>query len=139
MLAVQHTALDLDVELLEPLLRQMVELIGLPGTMTIVQQYGGTLLYIPRQADENPHLLRMIGVEKAGILGRALGPDKRLIPSAKPALIAARNRQILADLQTLSLRQVARRYHLGERQVWYIKAQAQAQAGGAVAEPGLFD
>lgn len=133
----QQPVLDLDVDLLEPLLRQMVELIGLHSTMAVVQHHGGTLLYIPRQADQNPHLVRLIGAERAAILGRELGPDRRFIPKAGAALLAARNRQILTDLETMSVREVARRYHLGERMVWYIKAQAEGTATGA--SPGLFD
>lgn len=128
---------DLDVDLLEPLLRQLVDLIGLPATMAIVDAHGGTLLNIPRQADQNATLVGLIGAEKAAILGRELGPDRLLIPKAGAALLALRNRQILAQMQTRSVRQVARDFKLGERQVWYIKSQA----GGADDDgsPGLFD
>jgi hypothetical protein len=115
---------DIDVDLLEPLLRQLVDLIGLPATMAIVDACGGTLLNIPRQADQNETLVRLVGPEKAAILGRELGPDRLLIPKAGPALQAARNRRILAELKTRSVRQVARDFGLGERQVWYIKSQS---------------
>ena len=128
---------DLDVDLLEPLLRQLVDLIGLPATMAIVEACGGTLLIIPRQADQNEFLLRLVGPEKAAILGRALGPDRLLIPKAVAALTAARNRRILAQLKTRSVRQVAREFGLGERQVWYIKSEAdEADDSGNL---GLFD
>lgn len=128
---------DLDIDLLEPLLRQMVDLIGLPATMAIVDTFGGTLLNIPRQADQNATLVGLVGAEKAAILGRELGPDRPLIPKAGAALLAVRNRQILARLQTRSVRQVAREFRLGERQVWYIKSQAGETADDA--GPGLFD
>lgn len=115
---------DVDVDLLEPLLRQLVDLIGLPATMAIVESHGGTLLSIPRQADQNPTLLALVGPEKAAILGRELGSSRPFIPKAGPALLAVRNRQILKALRTRSVRQVARDFKLGERQVWYIKREA---------------
>lgn len=133
----QQPVRELDLDLLEPLLRQLVDLVGLQATMTLVDHHGGTLLYIARQADQNAHLVDLIGAEKAAILGRALGPDRRFIPKAGAALLAARNRRILAELETQSVREVARRYRLGERMVWYIKAQADGTATGP--EPGLFD
>lgn len=113
---------EVDVSLLEPLLRQMVGLIGLPATLAIVNRYGGTLLNIPRQADQNAALVALIGAENAAVLGRALGPDRLLIPKALPALTAARNRLIVQRLQTRSVRQVAREFRLGERMVWYIRS-----------------
>lgn len=131
-----HADTHLDLQLLEPFLRQLVGLIGASATMTLVDHCGGTLLDIPRQADRNAQLVALIGAEKAAILGRALGPDRRFIPKAGPALRAARNRQILAELQSSSVRQVARRHRLGERMVWYIKSQADADCEHA--EPDLF-
>lgn len=130
-------AADIDLQLLEPLLRQMVDLIGLPATMAIVEVHGGTLLNIPRQADKNEALVALIGAEKAALLGRELGPDRRLIPKAGPALNALRNRRLLADLRTQSVRQVARAYGLGERRVWQIKAEFGQPDPNPTA--GLFD
>lgn len=132
---------ELDLDLLEPLLRQLVELIGLPATMRIVEAYGGRLLNIPRKADKNEALVALIGIDKAAILGRALGPDRRLIAKAGAALMAVRDRQILADLQTKSVRQVARAYRLGERRVWQIKESHGQCTHSTVrtAAPGLFD
>ena len=81
--------------------------------------------------------MALIGPEKAAILGRALGPDRLLIPKAGAALLAVRNRQILQQLRNRSVRQVARDFRLGERQVWNIKRQA--GEGADEAHPGLFD
>lgn len=126
-----HPAADLDVDLLEPLLRQLVDLIGLPATMALVDAFGGTLLNIPRQADQNPTLVTLIGTERAAILGRELGPDRRLIPSAGRALTELRDRRIMVALQTRSVRQVAREFGLGERRVWQIKSER----GGTETDP----
>lgn len=116
-----HRDDDLDVALLEPLLRQLVELIGIQATMAIVERCGGTLLNIPRQADQNALLLELVGAERAAILGRALGPDRLLIPKAQPALRDVRDRRVMAALQSRSVRQVAREFGLGERWVWELK------------------
>lgn len=126
-----------DVSLLEPLLRQMVGLIGLPATLAIVNRYGGTLLNIPRQADANAALVDLIGAENAAVLGRALGPDRLLIPKALPALTAVRNQLIVQQLQTRSVRQVAREFRLGERMIWYIRSWA--DAAPSKDQPRLFD
>lgn len=128
---------DLNVELLEPLLRQLVELIGLPATLAIVERYGGTQLNIPRQADQNAALVALIGADKAAVLGRALGPDRLLIPKALPALTAVRNQVIVRQLQTRSVRQVAREFRLGERMIWYIRSRA--EEAGSADQPRLFD
>ena len=112
----------IDVQLLEPLLQQLVDLIGIEATMRMVEVHGGTLLNVARKASENASLVALIGREKAGILGRAMGPGRYLIPKALPALRAVRDRQIAAQLATMSVRQVARQHRLCERRLWQIKA-----------------
>lgn len=129
---------DEDVEqLLEPLLRDMLRIVGWQAVLAIVQAYGGTRLYIAQRAHQNEELVALIGAEKAELLGREMGGERPLIPKARRALEELRNRQILAQLETDSVRNVCRRFGLAERQVWKIK---RLRSGGPrSSEPGLFD
>lgn len=128
---------DIDVQLLEPLLRQLVDLIGLGPTMALVDAYGGTRLCIAEKADENQALVALVGPENAALLGRHFGRERPLIPKAGAALRALRDRRIVADLERMSVRQVALKYQLHERRIWQI----QAERGGPESSPNgsLFD
>lgn len=119
---------DLDVELLEPLLRQLIDLVGFQDTMVLVEAFGGTRLSV---GERNPQLVRMIGADQAAKLARALAQDRIdriLVPKATKAMLAARNRRILADLQTRSVCETARLWRLSERMVYYIQVRADAPA-----------
>lgn len=111
---------DLDIGLLEPILRDFVELIGLEATLVLVERFGGTRLPIAEKAEKNEELAGAIGREKAAILGRHYGKERPLIPKALPALQAVRNRRIRAELCSMSVRQVALKYKLGERRVFQL-------------------
>lgn len=111
---------ELDVQLLEPLLQDFVRLIGLPATLAMVERFGGTRLPIAIKAEESADLVACIGAEKAAILGRHYGAERPLIPKALPALQAVRNKRIRAELCSMSVRQVALKYKLGERRVFQL-------------------
>lgn len=117
---------ELDVQLLEPLLRQLIGIIGFPSTMTLVEACGGTRLSVTRNAGNSPRLVELIGTEAATALGRAMaqeGVDRILVPKATKAMLAARNRRILAELQTCSVCETARRWRLSERMVYYVQVR----------------
>lgn len=131
---------DLDVELLEPVLRQLIDLIGFEATMRLVEHCGGTRVSVPRQADQNARLVGLIGAEKAAVLGRAMSADgieRILVPKATKAMLAARNRRIVGELQVASVAETARRWKLSERSVYYIQAQHDSPAAQPTAS--LFD
>lgn len=125
---------ELDVELLEPLLREFVAVIGLAHTMLIVERWGGLPLYIAANPKPDGELARLVGLEAAAALGRAYPGNRLAIPKAGAALRAIRDRRIRADHAHLSIRQLVEAYRLGERQICKILAAEPADAG-----PGLFD
>lgn len=133
----ENTGHELDLSLLEPFLRELVDLVGVVPTMAIVQAYGGTSLFISREPGEDSLLARVVGMQDAAVIGRALGTDRRFVPKASAALRDLRDRQIRHDLMTMSVRQVARKYRLGERWVWVIQAQGERVPDPQ--SPGLFD
>lgn len=128
---------DIDVQLLEPLLRQLVDLIGLGPTMRLVEAYGGTRLCVPEKIENNQDLLALLGSETCRLLSRHYRLERLVIPKAEAALRAIRNRRILADLERMSVRQVALKYQLHERRIWQI----QAECGEPESSPNgnLFD
>lgn len=131
----------LDLDLLEPLLRDWVRLIGLEPTMKIAQAYGGTLLYIAQAADENADLVALIGRENAATLGRHYGGERPLVPKALPALRALRDARMRALRGVTSHRQLARQHGIGERRARQILAAADGTDDGSAgpANLPLFD
>ena len=135
--APEATQPDIDVQLLEPLLRQLVDLIGLGPTMALVDAYGGTRLCVPEKIENNLDLLALLGSDTCRILSRHYRLERLVIPKAEAALRAIRNRRILADLERMSVRQVALKYQLHERRIWQIQAErGEAQSGPS---QSLFD
>lgn len=120
---------EIDVGLLEPLLRDWVQLIGVNATLAIVEKHGGTLLNIPMKAGENADLVALVGAEKAAILGRHYGKERPLVPKALDALRAARDQAIRSQRKHKSMRQLAREYGLGERRIRQITS-GEASPGG---------
>lgn len=116
----------IDVGLLEPLLRDWVQLIGVNATLAIVEKHGGTLLNIPMKAEENADLVALIGADKAAVLGRHYGKERPLVPKALDALRAARDQAIRSQREHKSMRQLAREYGLGERRIRQITSSDQA-------------
>lgn len=128
---------DLNLDLLEPVLRRMVELIGIEATFAVVHAHGGMLLNIAQRADQNAHLVDLVGAENARALGLEWGGQRPFIPKAQAALKHLRNQQITRDLQQLSVREVARRNRLGERRIWQLKNELDLVDDSG--NRGLFD
>lgn len=115
-----NTAIDID--LLEPLLQDLVDLIGLHPTMQLVHAYGGVRLYVPKlELDGDHYLVRLIGPGAAKKLQSIYGGEPHFdIPKAERALRAVRNAAIRTKRLNTSLRQLALEYHLTERQILNI-------------------
>lgn len=113
---------DINVDLLPPILQDLVELIGLPLTMELVCVYGGTRLFVPkREVDENHSLSRLLGIEAANKLVEHYGGVEHFdIPLALRALKAVRNADIRAKRGHMSVSQLAREYRTTERHIRII-------------------
>lgn len=112
----------INIDLLEPILQDMVDLIGLHPTMQLVQAYGGVRLYVPKLELEHDHsLVRLIGHAAARKLQAMYGGETHFdIPKAERALRAVRNAGIRAKRPDTSVRLLALEYHLTERQILTI-------------------
>lgn len=109
----------IDIDLLPPILQDLVELIGLHATMQLVHAYGGVRLYVPKLALESDHtLIRLIGNDAAKKLQAMYGGEPHFdIPKAERALRAVRDADIRNRRLHTSVRQLALEYHLTERQI----------------------
>lgn len=129
------TPATVDLTLLEPLLRDMVQLVGLQPTLAIVAQHGGTRLWFPNDPKPDSPMVKLVGIDNARRLCLHFGADRPTIPKAKAALQALRDADIRANPEGLSVPQLALKYGLIERRIYQIRGDAAPPAG----QPGLFD
>lgn len=127
----------IDTALLPPILQDIVDLIGLRATMTLVECYGGVRLYVPKLELEDDHpLICQIGREAAGKLQAMYGGEPHFdIPKAERALRAVRDARIrqLRGSGT-PVRQLALEHRLTERQIRTICGED----GGDASQAQLF-
>ena len=128
------TAPALDLSLLEPLLRDMVQLVGLQATLAIVRQHGGTRLWFPNDPKPESPMVALVGIDNARRLCLHFGADRPTIPKAQAALQALRDADIRDNPQGLSVPQLTRKHGLTERRVYQIRGEPAPDAGQA----GLF-
>lgn len=113
---------EINIDLLPPILQDLVELIGLPLTMKLVEAHGGTRLFVPKRdvAEDHP-LARLLGSEAAQKLIEAYGGEEHFdIPFGERALKAVRKAQIRAKRPYTSARLLALEYRTSERNIRLI-------------------
>ncbi|XHS78526.1 Mor transcription activator family protein [Burkholderiaceae bacterium UC74_6] len=130
-----HNAVQVDPDLLEPVLRRFSELIGLAKTMLIVEMWGGLQLYIAKTPPADGDLAGVIGLDAAQKLGDEFGGEHVIVPKAGRALRAVRDRRIRAEHDTKSIRQLCIEYNLAERRLCEILAEGDE----ADDQPDLFE
>lgn len=118
------TAAEIDPSLLEPLLRDMVELVGLKATLAIVKQHGGTRLWFPNDPKPDSPMVALVGMDNARRLCLHFGADRPTIPKAQAALQALRDADIRDNPQGLSVPQLALKHGLIERRIYQIRGVA---------------
>lgn len=113
--------------LLPARLRNLTRLIGLAMTMTIVQHYGGSRLYIPSRATADHPLAALLGFEVLETFSKVYGLEDHFdVPKAAAALRFLRDEKIRRDQGIKSTRVLAFEHRLTERQVWKILANKKA-------------
>jgi Mor family transcriptional regulator len=117
---------DLQLEDLPALLREVAELIGLPAALRLVEHYGGTLLYVRQNPTADYELVEVIGMKAARRLADHFGLEQLEVPRCAEALRALRDREIcrLYLEEDWTAGRLARKYGLTMRQVWRILAAA---------------
>ena len=126
---------QVDLDLLEPLLKRFAELIGLSKTMVIVEMWGGLQLYVAKNPPVDGDLANVIGLEPARQLGDEFGGEHLAVPKAMRALRALRDTRIRDEHSTKSIRQLCIDHGLTERRVCQILDGGDSDED----QPGLFD
>jgi Mor family transcriptional regulator len=101
-------------------LKELAEVIGIDACLILVDEFGGSRLYIPKSAVFESHRLSCLGTEAFNALIRTLGGNLLQIPCAASWKKWIRNNEIVEACQGSSVPKVAREFKLTERQVWAI-------------------
>lgn len=114
----------IDIGFLEPVLQRMAKAIGLELTLRVVRACGGVPTYFPRDLHDSHWLVEAVGMEAARKVVDVLGPgESHVLPRGLLALREARNRQMMKDRQSMSVRGLARKYGLSRRGVQWLFAE----------------
>ena len=102
-------------------LREIMEIIGQPGTMKLVEQYGGTRIFIPSRVRAQHKLANLLGLEQARRLCHHFGGETLCIARSARAKLQERNREIVRRYDAgEAVRSLAIAYQLTERQIYTI-------------------
>ncbi len=127
--------LELDLDLLQPLLREFVAAIGLQKSLHVVQRCGGARTYFPREPGPAHWLSQLIGHDDARSLGRICGSDPAVVPKAAAAMRELRNRHFMALRDSSSLNKAARAVGLTRRGAQMVLANERRRPKGGGSQP----
>lgn len=132
---------DAPLSALPESLRELVDLIGLPAALKLVERWGGiTAVYVPKDMAPGHELARVLGMEAARKLSEVYGGDcLRNIPRCVGGLRAVRDRQVVRlRSEGLAPRDIAPLVGLTERWVWEILNRAgEAERARQIMLPGI--
>lgn len=114
-----YLTIEIDERLLPGVVRDLAMEIGLPATMTLVENYQGARMWVPVNYDAEHILVKLVGHEAMLKLIDIYGGEKPEIPRCVAAIRAVRDAKIRASDK--SQRQLAFEYHLTERQIRNIQ------------------
>lgn len=98
--------------------QDIVQMIGEDAAAKLIEEHGGTRLYIPSSINSEKHLYQLLGQETALQLTSEFGGMTVEIPRGVMLQIGQRNKLILADrVAGMTQRQLARKYELTERTI----------------------
>lgn len=115
----------LSLESLPDSLAEVVDAIGLPSTLRLVESFPGVRVYVPRTLDDDHALVSVLGRDDAQRLTDQFSGEALSIPRCAGALRAVRNACIWRE-RSEGAAALALRYHLTERQVYSVLASAQS-------------
>jgi hypothetical protein len=107
-------------------LLEVVEVIGEPAALKLVQQYGGTTPRLPALRNITPEhpLAQCIGIDVLNKLVATLGGARWMyVPRCAKGLRDARDREIVtlaSPPHNIPVQQLALRFGLSDRQIWNI-------------------
>lgn len=107
-------------------LGQLVELVGLPAALRLVDNFGGVCIYLPHPSRVKRHsdVAQVLGFEAMQKLAAVWPQAHVMVPRGVDYLRRSRDRAIRADLEKMSVREVALKYETTERHVYRVQARA---------------
>lgn len=135
--------MKLAVDHLPPSARLLVELIGLPKTLVLVQHYAGQRFHPPQSGPEYAALAEVVGEAAATKLAATFRRQPLNVPKCVEAIRAVVHSELRADFDRLTspaegltarraVSALVRRYGYVDRHVWRLLKMS--DAGGTVAE-----
>ncbi len=132
--------MKLAVDLLPPTMQLVVQLIGLPATLKLVEEYGGTTLWPARTGANAAHLAEVIGETAARALVTHF-KDPIYIALCRAALMAIEHDAIRAEGDALeaagasareAVAALARKFRHSDSYIWRLRKRV--SHGGAVVD-----
>lgn len=111
--------IKLDLKILPFIVQDIANLIGLPHALLLVDHYGGTSMWVPKEFKPDHVLAKIVGAESAIKLIEEYGGENIEITKCEAALRTLRNDMIRASDKSQS--QLARQWQLTVRQIRNIQ------------------
>lgn len=143
--------LDTVEHLLPDAIRVIVQIIGLPTTVKLVNSLGGTTFPVAlrksRMGEARYELLaEIIGADAADLITRHFGGDTLYIPLCRAALRELLYREIRADFDTLTrehsalfaVARLAVKYKMSDRHIWRLLKKQDDYGDAVTDQAALF-
>jgi Mor family transcriptional regulator len=141
-----------DVEhLLPEAIQTMVRLIGLPSSVKLVEQLGGTTFPVSLRKSRMGEiryeaLSEVVGTDAADAITKHFGGDCLYIPRCVTALREIMHRSIRRDFDQMThehsaihaVAQLAVRYRMSDRHIWRVLKQSDVNAQSPPPQEALF-
>lgn len=104
-------------------LQDMAEVIGDDDTMKLVENYGGTRIFVPHRMGAQHKLATLLGLEQARKLSNVFGGEALTIAQCSKLFKYKRNEEIRKKYdEGVSITVMVREYGITERQIYAIIA-----------------
>jgi Mor family transcriptional regulator len=111
---------DIDPSRLPASLTEIIEVIGLAPALRLVEQRGGTEIWIPKCLTKDHYLCALLGNSIALRLVQRYALSHMEIPNANRAICAMRDVEIRRRRGRQTVRELAQEFQLTERRIWQI-------------------
>ncbi|MDD4930501.1 MAG: Mor transcription activator family protein [Gallionella sp.] len=102
-------------------IQHLIDIIGFPGALKVVQRYGGGAVFVPEKPDPSHPLAEVMEYISFCKLVYVHAKEQLPIPRCHKAILAVRNQQILKEfLAGRSQRKLAYKFNLTERRIHSI-------------------
>lgn len=113
--------MSVETELLPESMADLVDIIGLPAVLKLMEAFGGTEFWVPEKLHHHHPLVDAIGAEAAQTLCEYMARERIKVPRGAGITREVRNQAIRRERQDgAKLAELALRYRITDRQVLNI-------------------